>query len=316
MKRRAWASVLVVLTGLALGGCSGDDEKSGTEGEEQLTLTYLGDEVLDVEGTLKAADAVWKQTHTGWGQVITVPEESRCYFLVKDENAIDNAFCGPFRGLGTSRPEWVRLLLVPQSQGPGAVELSPGQVVPYERDPQVQSQTLVRADGTEGDWDLDVAEPTGWPKKLKPGQTGTQPIKQFQRRPIISTKVRMLGYDYTVRLVTSQRAQFHDRSIYVPRKGGTFVDFRFRAYDSEVAGEAMAALHSSTLASFGGPRQGRIKLLVTSGGRTWRGSYASPHPGRGIYLGPTTPSGFFSVPDAEDATYAIVVDGKRVEITR
>lgn len=310
MKRRAWASVLVVLAGLVLGGCSGDDDEKSSETKGKVTFTYLGDEVVDPEATLKTADAVWERTHTEWGQIITVPDESRCYFLVEDETAIGGAFCGPFRGLGTKRPDWVTLQLAPESQGTGSVQLSPGVVLPYEKDHQVQSQTLVRADGTEGDWDLAVAQPAGWPKKLKPGHTQSQPIKQFRRKRIASTRVRMLGHDYLVQLVASERAQFHDRSIYVPRQGGTLVDFRFRPYDSEGAEEAMSALYATTLVQSSDP----LTLLVTSGGRTWRGSYVTPHPDRGISTAPTTPSGFFSVPVAEGASYAIVVKGKQIQI--
>ena len=308
VKWRGWTVFVAVLTALALASCS---EKSEDEPapKDDFPLTYLGSEVVEAEGTLDRADALWERTHSEWGQVITVPDEARCYFLADDDGAIEkDGMCGPFRGLGTPAPEWV---LIPFESRPldlKSVELSPTSVVPYEKNPEYESLTLVRADGTEGDRDLEVPEPSGWPKVMKVGHSTVAPAKQFRRRQLVKAQVRMLGHDYTVRVVASRKAQFPDRSIYVAPKGGDLIDFRFQPFDSDTAEAATTALYNLLVTD-------RITLVVTADGRSLRGAYAiSEGGGSGARTEAGGPSGFFAIPGADEVSYAIVVKGRRIEI--
>ena len=309
MKWRGWATGVAVVIALLMTSCSGQSE-TGDEPDNDFPLTYLGTAVVGAEETLTTADAVWDRTQRGWNQVITVPDEARCYFLADQDGAIQkDGMCGPFRGLGTAEPEWVLLPFDPQPRDDGAVELAPTVIIADEKSDEYESLTLVRADGTEGDRDLAVPEPSGWPKVMKSGHSTIPPSKQFKRTRVVKTRVRMLGHDYTVMVDRSAKAQFPDRSMYVPKKGGMLAEFGFAPFDSTDADAAEAALFTLMV-------EDKVTLVVTAGGRTYRGAYKIPEKAApGDQTPAYGPSGFFGIPDASDVSYAIVVKGKRFELT-
>lgn len=294
----AGAALLVLLT-----GCTGSDGGSSDE-PEGAGLTYLGDTVVQGEETLRTASERWRSTARGWNQVITVPDDSRCWFLADEDDVIaPDSICGPFRGLGSRAPEWVLMTLLPTSREAGSVRMEPGTVVPYDDERGYNARRLVDADGTEGSRDVEVPEPTGWPKVMPVGQSDAHPMRQFQRETVRRTRVRLLGHDYLLRIVTSNRVQFSDRSVYLPAKGGSFVDFRFRRYDTDGALEAAEALRRAA-------RAGRVTLRVQSAtGRTLRGTLRIPEQrGTGLRIKTYGPSGFFSAPRLDGASF-VVSDG-------
>lgn len=290
-----------------LAGCSssGDGEREPASSD----LTYLGDEVVDVEATLDEASALWRSTWRGWNQVITVPDDSRCWMLADESGEVaPHGLCGPFRGLGTRQPEWVLVSFVPSGSGAGTVRMAPGAIMPYDSEAGYNSKRLVGADGEEGSRDVEVPEPTGWPKVMPVGQSDAHPRIQGGRERLAQGRVRLLGHDYVLRIVTSRRAQFNDRSRYVPRRGGVFADVRFRHYDSDQAVEAGAALQQAA-------RDGTLRVRIDYEDRTVRGALRIPEErGSGLRLKTYGPSAFFSLPTLEGARF-VVSDGERTFTT-
>lgn len=304
MRVRGMVAALVTLLLVPAAGCtSGDrDDEPG-----ESPLTYLGDSVVDGEETLAEATAQWRSAVRSWDQVLTVPDETRCWFLADEDDSIAaEGLCGPFRGLGSKEPEWVLLSFVPTAVQ-GGVRMAPGTLLPYDDGRGHAQRRIVDADGSEGERAVDVPEPTGWPKVLPAGQSAAHPMRQYGRSEVTRSRVRLLGQDYLLRVVASQRIQFSDRSIHVPPRRGTFLDLRFRHYDSDDELAAVAALRQAA-------REGRLRISIQAGGRTVRGEVRIPEQrGTGLAIKTFGPSAFFSLPvEVGDDLVVEVDDGRRV----
>lgn len=301
MRVRGVVAVVAALL-LPTTGCTGGDPD---EEPGRSPLTYLGDSVVGGEETLAEATGQWRAAVRSWDQVLTVPEETRCWFLADDDAIAGEGLCGPFRPLGSKEPEWVLLSFVPTAVQ-GGVRMVPGTLLPYDDGRGHAERRIVDADGSEGERAVDVPEPTGWPKVLPAGQSAAHPMRQFGRREVTRTRVRLNGQDYLLRVVASERIQFSDRSILVPPRRGAFLDLRFRHFDSDDQLAAVAALRQAA-------REGSIRIVVRAGGRTVRGAVRIPEQrGTGLSIRTFGPSAFFSLPvGVGDDLVVEVRDGRR-----
>lgn len=183
--------------------------------------------------------------------------------------------------------------------------MAPSAIMPYDPEAGYNFKRLVGVDGEEGDRDVAVPEPEGWPKRMSPGQSEAHPRLQFGRETVARTKVRLLGHDLTLRIITSQRVQFNDRSIYLPPRGGAFVDFRFRPFDSDDAAGVGEALRQAAEA-------GTLRVRIDhEDRRSIRGALRIPESrGSGLRLKTFGPSALFVVSTLEGARF-VISDGDR-----
>lgn len=311
----------VVLAGLT--ACTSDDEPPG----EPSGWTFLGDEVVDVDESLAAADRMWQQAWSSWDQVVAVPDDSRCWFIADDAGALEQqGVCGPFRGLGTPAAEWVQVQFTPEAPETetetGTVRMVPTALSPVQPGVVRRSLTLVRPAGEgqgkdrkveEGEWDPRVAPPKGWPRTLPVGRVKSGPVQRFGAEVVARGRVRVDGFVQTVRVVRPRKVQLADRGTYVPRQGQAFAEFRFAPFDSHRAVEAGLALDQSIEA-------GEIRLGVESGGRSWSGVYTTPVAGpvgQGQAVVVEPPSGLFVLPQWpswDDPTFTVVVGQKTYDL--
>lgn len=299
--------------------CTSDDEPSG----EPSGWTFLGDEVVDVDESLAAADRMWQQAWSSWDQVVAVPDDSRCWFIADDAGALEQqGVCGPFRGLGTPAAEWVQVQFTPEAPETGTVRMVPTALSPVQPGVVRRSLTLVRPAGgepgkdgkvEEGEWDPRVAPPTGWPRTLPVGRVRSGTVQRFGAEVVARGRVRVDGFVQTVRVVRPRKVQLADRGTYVPRKGQAFAEFRFAPFDSHRAVEAGLALDQSIEA-------GEIRLRVESGGRSWSGVHTTPVAGpvgQGQAAVVEPPSGLFVLPQWppwDEPTFTVVVGRKTYDL--